>query len=335
MGCSENGLSVKVLVTGAAGFIGGNLLTSLKSNSIEVVGIDNFSPYYDVDMKRSHIRSLGLEPEVIDMDVCDSEALLGLFKEFQPTHVIHLAAQGGVRASKTDPIPYLVSNQMGFLNVLNASESFGCPKFLYASSSSVYGDLSNAPFQESQTLLAPKSLYALSKLSNELIAKHLPRKDTERIGFRFFTVYGPWGRPDMAVFRLLASSLLGEKFKLTANKDVIRDFTYVKDVSNVLIAALSMSNMISENSILNISAGNPFTLNELFQILEELEIHVEIEESSADPLDVKMTHGSVAQLQACALPVPLTALRDGITETWNWMNSISKNQLRAWFEYSS
>jgi UDP-glucuronate 4-epimerase len=326
---------VKVLVTGAAGFIGGNLLASLKSDSIEVLGIDNFSPYYNVDMKRSHIRSLGLESEVIDMDVCDSEALHGLFKEFQPTHVIHLAAQGGVRASKTDPIPYLMSNQKGFLNVLNTSESFGVTKFLYASSSSVYGDLSDAPFQENQTLSAPKSLYALSKLSNELIAKHLPPKDTERIGFRFFTVYGPWGRPDMAVFRLLASSLLGEKFKLTANKDVMRDFTYVKDVSKVLVAALSSPSMDSQNSILNISAGNPFTLNQLFEILEELNIHIQIEESSADPLDVKMTHGSVARLQANALPVPLTHLRDGVSETWNWMNSIKNDQLRAWFEYSS
>ena len=326
---------MKVLVTGAAGFIGGNLLTSLKSDSIDAIGVDNFSPYYNVDMKRSHMRSLGLETEVIDMDVCDSKALNGLFKDFQPTHVIHLAAQGGVRASKTDPIPYLMSNQIGFLNLLNASENFGCSKFMYASSSSVYGDLSNAPFQENQTLSAPKSLYALSKLSNELIANHLPGGDTERIGFRFFTVYGPWGRPDMAIFRLLASSLLGESFKLTANKNVIRDFTYVKDVSKVLTAALTSPNMDSQNSIFNISAGNPFTLNQLFKILAELEIHIEIEEALADPLDVKMTHGSTAKLHENALPVPLTHLRDGILETWNWMNSINKDHLRAWFEYSS
>jgi len=326
---------VKVLVTGAAGFIGGNLLSSLKTDSVEALGIDNFSTYYNVDMKRSHIRMLDLESEVIDLDICDSRAIHDLVKDFQPTHVIHLAAQGGVRASKTDPIPYLMSNQTGFLNVLNASENFGCAKFLYASSSSVYGDLSEAPFQENQTLSAPKSLYALSKLSNELVAKYLPGKDTERIGFRFFTVYGPWGRPDMAIFRLLASSLLGEKFKLTANKDVVRDFTYVKDVSNILIAALSTPTIVSENNILNVSAGNPFTLSELFQILEELEIHIEIEEKSPDPLDVKKTHGSVAKLQENALPVPLTHLRDGIRETWKWMNGIEKDQLRAWFEYSS
>ncbi len=323
---------MKILVTGAAGFIGGNLLSSLKSNGIEAIGIDNFSPYYSVGMKRSHMKISGLESQVLDIDICNREALFSLFRDFQPTHVVHLAAQGGVRASKTDPIPYLLSNQIGFLNVLNISESFGVSKFLYASSSSVYGDLSKAPFSENQNLSAPKSLYALSKLSNELISTHLPANNTERIGFRFFTVYGPWGRPDMAVFRLLASSLLGEKFRLTANKDVVRDFTYVSDVINVLLASLLSDQGGTQNSILNISAGNPFTLDQLFKILEELEISVEVEEASSDPLDVKLTHGSVAKLQALELPVPLTHLRDGISETWNWTKTIPIEQLRVWFD---
>jgi UDP-glucuronate 4-epimerase len=323
---------VKVLVTGAAGFIGGNLLSSLKSNGIEAIGIDNFSPYYSVSMKQNHLRISGLESQVLDVDICNEKSLFGLFRDFQPTHVVHLAAQGGVRASRTDPIPYLLSNQMGFLNVLKISESFDVSKFLYASSSSVYGDLSEAPFQENQILSAPKSLYALSKLSNELISEHLPAKNTERIGFRFFTVYGPWGRPDMAVFRLLASSLLGEKFKLTANKDVVRDFTYVSDVIKVLMASLVSDKEGRQNNLLNISAGNPFTLNQLFEILEELEISVEVEEASSDPLDVKLTHGSVAKLQASGLPVPLTHLRDGISATWDWTKTIPIEELRVWFD---
>ena len=323
---------MKVLVTGAAGFIGGNLLSSLKSHGIEAIGIDNFSPYYSVSMKRNHLKISGLESQVLEVDICNEDSLFRLFSDFKPTHVVHLAAQGGVRASKTDPIPYILSNQIGFLNVLNISERLGVSKFLYASSSSVYGDLSNAPFQENQKLSAPKSLYALSKLSNELISAHLPAKNTERIGFRFFTVYGPWGRPDMAVFRLLASSLLGEKFRLTAKKDVVRDFTYVSDVIDVLMASLLTVQQGTQNSVLNISAGNPFTLDQLFEILEELEISVEVEEATSDPLDLKMTHGSVAKLQELGLPVPLTHLRDGISETWNWTKTIPIEQLRVWFD---
>ena len=225
---------MKVLVTGAAGFIGGNLMESLVARGIEVIGVDNFSTYYAPNMKHSHVKTNELTNYIHTVDICDEVTLNELFQDFQPTHVVHLAAQGGVRASKSDPLPYLQTNQNGFLNVLNAAEKVEAKKFLFASSSSVYGDGVEAPYKESEPLSAPKSLYALSKFSNEIISKYLPRKETQRIGFRFFTVYGPWGRPDMAVFRLLASSILQEKFKLTANTSVMRDFTYVDDVSTVI-----------------------------------------------------------------------------------------------------
>ena len=326
---------MKVLVTGAAGFIGGNLVETLKSKGIEVVGIDNFSDYYSASMKRAHLEASGLVSCIQELDICNDGALQELFRGFRPTHVVHLAAQGGVRASKTDPVPYLQTNQTGFLNVLNAAERVGVSKFLYASSSSVYGEGLQAPFKESETLSAPKSLYALSKLSNELIAKHLPLRDTQRIGFRFFTVYGPWGRPDMAVFRLLASACLKEKFKLTASTEVMRDFTYVNDVSIVIDGALNSDISLVTPEIYNLAGGSPFTLSQLFEIIMDLGIKVQVEEASIDPLDVKMTHGSVLKLQESHLPVPTTDLRDGITQTWNWINKIEISQLRAWFEYSS
>lgn len=326
---------MKVLVTGAAGFIGGNLVETLKSKGIEVIGVDNFSNYYSASMKRAHLEASGVVSCIQELDICNDGALQELFRDFRPTHVVHLAAQGGVRASKTDPVPYLQTNQTGFLNVLNAAERIGVSKFLYASSSSVYGEGLQAPFKESETLSAPKSLYALSKLSNELIAKHLPLRDTQRIGFRFFTVYGPWGRPDMAVFRLLASASLKEKFKLTASIDVMRDFTYVNDVSNVIDGALKSDISLITPEIYNLAGGSPFTLSQLFEIIRDLGLKVQIEEASIDPLDVKMTHGSVLKLEESHLPVPTTDLRDGITQTWNWMNRIEINQLRAWFEYSS
>jgi UDP-glucuronate 4-epimerase len=321
------------LVTGAAGFIGGNLMESLASKGIEVIGVDNFSNYYNPTMKYAHLVSGKLKTLVKKLDVCDEGAVKSLFDSFHPTHVIHLAAQGGVRASKIDPSPYLYTNQTGFLNLLNASEAIGVEKFLYASSSSVYGDGLDAPYKENQILSAPKSLYALSKLSNELIAKHLPTKQTQRIGFRFFTVYGPWGRPDMAVFRLLASSRLQEKFKLTASTEVIRDFTYVNDVSDVIGAALGLDSDLLTPEIYNVAGGSPFTLGKLLEVLNELKIFTEIEQAPIDSLDVKITHGSVSKLAENNLPVPATSLREGIQQTWNWMEQIEIDQLRAWFEY--
>ena len=324
---------MKVLVTGAAGFIGGNLMESLISKDINVIGIDSFSNYYSSDMKREHLVSFNLGSRVIETDICNAHELNELFEKFRPTHVVHLAAQGGVRASKTDPDPYLLSNQIGFLNVLNAAEKVRAEKFLYASSSSVYGDGLTAPFREDYELLAPKSLYALSKLSNEIIAKYLPQQRTQRVGFRFFTVYGPWGRPDMAVFRLLASSRLRGVFNLTASSEVIRDFTYVQDVISIIEQALSSEFKVVSSEVYNVAGGNPYTLTELFSVMHKLEIPVEIEIQDADSLDVKMTHGSILKLQASNLPIPSTSLEDGIVKTWSWMKQINNHQLRAWFEY--
>ena len=326
---------MKVLVTGAAGFVGGNLMENLRARGVEVIGLDNFSSYYSPDMKRAHLDLTKLKSYTQEIDICDEVSLNKLFTNFQPTHVVHLAAQGGVRASKTDPAPYLQTNQAGFLNVLCAAERIGAEKFLYASSSSVYGDGLQAPFKESETLSSPKSLYALSKLSNELIAKHLPIRQTQRIGFRFFTVYGPWGRPDMAVFRLLASARLQEKFKLTASTGVMRDFTYVSDVSNVIDAALKSNMNLISPEIYNVAGGSPFTLAQLFEVIKNLGISVQVEKASVDPLDMKMTHGSVSKLEASHFPVPSTNLHDGIAQTWNWMSNIETKQLRAWFEYTS
>jgi UDP-glucuronate 4-epimerase len=138
----------------------------------------------------------------------------------------------------------------------------------------------------------------------------------------------------MAMFRLLASSLLGEKFKLTASTKVMRDFTYVDDVSKVIESALSIKAEHLNPDIFNVAGGKPFTLDELFEILDELKISIDIEQAPIDPLDVKMTHGSVAKLETRNLPIPSTSLREGVIETWSWINRIETEQLRAWFEYS-
>jgi UDP-glucuronate 4-epimerase len=324
---------MKILITGAAGFIGGHVSKLLTEYGHEVIGFDNFSTYYSPGMKKAHLSSNTTFP-LEEVDISKHELVFRRFSEISPDCVIHLAAQGGVRASTTNPMPYITANQIGFLNVLQASEKVGVGKFIYASSSSVYGEGLKAPFRENSILPAPKSLYALSKLSNENIAKNLPSSGAERIGLRFFTVYGPWGRPDMAVFRLLASALLGREFQLTANLDVKRDFTFVTDVASTIHSVIQSASSI-ENEIFNVAGSNPYSLTQLFQLLDNYKISPKIVKTKADLMDVNLTHGSTEKLANFGLSVPQTTLESGIQITWDWIQKIDKNDLRDWFEYSS
>ena len=325
---------MKILVTGAAGFIGGNLLAKLKEKGVSSIGIDSFTNYYSPDMKEKRVNQLGISEIVKTVDIGNEDELRRVFKEFKPTHVVHLAAQGGVRASKVDPKPYLLSNQVGFLNTLLISEEMGVEKFIYASSSSVYGEGIKAPFKESDQISAPKSLYALSKLSNELIAKHFPMKNTERIGLRLFTVYGPWGRPDMAIYRLLASSLLNTNFELSAGQDLKRDFTFVDDVSKVILDISSSKNKELSSNIFNVAGGKPYTIKELLKTMEDLGIQIKVTQKPQDELDLNLTHASTDKIQKFGISVPETTLKSGIEQTWSWMNSQSKNDISKWLASS-
>ena len=325
---------MKILVTGAAGFIGGNLLAKLKGTGISSIGIDSFTNYYSPDMKAKRVNQLGISEIVKTVDIGNEDELRRVFKELKPTHVVHLAAQGGVRASKVDPKPYLLSNQVGFLNTLLISEEMGVEKFIYASSSSVYGEGVKAPFKESDQISAPKSLYALSKLSNELIAKHFPMKNTERIGLRLFTVYGPWGRPDMAIYRLLASSLLNTNFELSAGQDLKRDFTFVDDVSKVVLDISSSRNKDLSSNIFNVAGGKPYTIKELLKTMEDLGIQIKVTQKPQDELDLNLTHASTDKIQKFGISVPETTLKSGIEQTWSWINSQSKNDISKWLASS-
>jgi UDP-glucuronate 4-epimerase len=218
--------------------------------------------------------------------------------------------------------------------MIELSRDYKVGKFMFASSSSVYGDSVEAPFSEEAELTAPKSLYALSKMSNELIAKHLAVTDMSVIGLRFFTVYGPWGRPDMAMFRLLASAKLGLSFELTASPSVKRDFTFINDVSSVIAALIKSERSETRFDVLNVAGGKPYSLDELFGIISELGLRLQINQESYDELDVRLTHGSVTKLRNMHLPVPSTSLADGVYKTLNWIESLSNSDLLKWFEYS-
>lgn len=324
----------RILVTGSAGFIGSNVLSKLRNLGYPVLGVDNYSNYYSTSMKIQREASLGLEGLTRELDISDFESFKIAFESIQPNIVINLAAQGGVRASRTNPAPYLISNQLGFLNTLTLSKMYGVSKFIYASSSSVYGDSTESPFRENSILPAPKSLYALSKISNEIMAENFDSPDMQKFGLRFFTVYGPWGRPDMAMFRILASARLGKDFQLTASPSVKRDFTFVDDVTSVLEAIFRLDSKSGiKNEIINVAGGNPYSLADLFNILENLGQKMKIVQNAPDELDVKLTHGSVDKLASLSLPIPNTSLLHGVEKTMEWINRIDENSLSEWFDY--
>ena len=308
---------------------------TFKNFGIECLGVDNFSNYYEIGMKHERIKSLKIDGLVTECDITKKDDLVKIVKQFRPTVIINLAAQGGVRASKKDPTPYIMSNQQGFLNVLEISENFEVDKFIYASSSSVYGENSEAPFKEDGKLEMPKSLYALSKLSNELISKYMPLGNTKRIGLRFFTVYGPWGRPDMAMFQLLSSAKLKEAFNFTANPEVKRDFTFIDDVTAIIKSLIDLDSSEINYDILNVCGSHPYSMGELFKILESNKIEIKILQKTQDPLDLNLTHGSIERIKAMKLPIPSTSLVNGVQRTQEWIQNTPEKLLRSWYEFSN
>ena len=323
----------KILVTGAAGFIGSAVMATLQADGYHVLGIDNFSSYYHPEMKIQRSRSLSILENISKIDITDFNEISKLIQNFKPTIVIHLAAQGGVRASAQNPRPYLETNQIGFLNIMNAAIASGVEKFLYASSSSVYGEDNLTPFSEDTGKVSAKSLYALSKISNELVAMNVETSKLKIIGLRFFTVYGPWGRPDMAVFRTLASSQLKTRFELTTELDTSRDFTYIDDVVKVISNLVSRNDINASHTTYNVCSSAPGSMNDLIDIITELCPDFEVFKMPVNSYDVKKTHGSTEKLTKYSIPVPNTTLEYGIGNTFDWIRTISDGDIREWYDY--
>src|SRR5690606_30880398 len=232
---------MKILLTGAAGFIGMHTTLRLLARGDEVVGVDNLNDYYDVALK--HARLERLTPHrnfrFHKLAVEDREGMARLFKEEQPDRVIHLAAQAGVRYSLTNPHAYIDANLQGFINILEGCRHNGVQHLTYASSSSVYGGNTTLPFSEHHNIDHPVSLYAATKKANELMAhtySHLFQLPTT--GLRFFTVYGPWGRPDMALFLFTRAILEGRPIDVFNHGQMVRDFTYIDDIVEAVIRVM-------------------------------------------------------------------------------------------------
>jgi UDP-glucuronate 4-epimerase len=313
---------MRTLITGTAGFIGFHLARRLLDDGHEVAGLDNFNDYYSVQLKRDrHAQLEGRRGYAgHEMDLCDLPRLQKLFAEFQPQVVVNLAAQPGVRYSLVNPYAYQRSNLEGFLNVIECCRHMQPqPRLVYASSSSVYGASAKMPFSEDQPVDAPVSLYAATKKANELMAhsySHLFGLQT--IGLRFFTVYGPWGRPDMATWLFAEAMLRGEPIKVFNRGDMRRDFTYVDDIVTG-VAACVRAPGLPRCEVYNIGNHRSERLLDMIRIMgSALGVEPKLELLPMQPGDVPATWASIDKLRAAVGYEPTTPIEVGIPKFVKW-----------------
>ncbi len=309
------------LVTGSAGFIGFHVARALLTHGAQVVGLDNYSDYYSPALKRDRDRVLRGYPQFtsIEADLTDFAALESLFHSYGPQKICHLAAQAGVRYSLINPFSYQKANLEGFLNVLELTKRFKVERLVYASSSSVYGGLTELPFSEEQRVDTPISLYAATKRANELMAHaytHLFGLAT--VGLRYFTVYGPWGRPDMAMWLFTEAMLAGRPIKVFNYGNMQRDFTYIDDAVQGTLAALMVSGL-EPYEIFNLGNHRSEQLAKVITLLEqELGVAAQQKLLPIQPGDVPATFADIHRAQAKLGFQPTTTLEVGIPRFIHW-----------------
>jgi UDP-glucuronate 4-epimerase len=308
----------RIFISGIAGFIGFHLAQALHKRGDIVVGCDNFNPYYDPLLKRDRARELHKkEITVFESDVVDQPFIACKLAEHKITHFVHLAAQAGVRYSAKHPESYIHSNLHGFVHTMEALRSFPSIKLIYASSSSVYGLNEKTPFAESDPTEHPTSLYGATKKANELIAHaYHYQYGIPCTGLRFFTVYGPWGRPDMAYFSFTKSILEGKPITLFGKDNLKRDFTYIDDIINGTLAAIDLS---PAYEIFNLGNNRPESVLNLVNALEQLLGKKAIVEFHPMPKgEVPITFADISKSEHMLGFHPITSLQTGLKQFVDW-----------------
>lgn len=349
---------MRVLVTGAAGFIGFHLALALAKEGYFVLGLDSINDYYDANLKLARLKELGIDDskaqlwgqrvksksyenlEFIRMDLCDEDGIRSLFSEFKPKIVVNLAAQAGVRYSLEHPQSYIKSNIEGFCNILEGCRHHGVENLVYASSSSVYGLNKNLPFSEAKSTEHPISLYAASKKANEMMAHSYSHLfNLPATGLRFFTVYGPWGRPDMALFKFAKAAFENTSIDVYNHGDMQRDFTYIDDIiAGIMLCIKNPAKPSSEFDptnprsdissapyrIYNIGRSKPAKLLEYIAAIER-ELGKEIKKNML-PMqagDVAATHADTSALELLGYK-PKISIDEGVAKFIAWYKSYFK-----------
>ena len=310
---------MKILVTGACGFIGFHISKFFLDNNIDIVGIDNINAYYSVNLKKDRLKNLKKfnNFRFIKIDLENKKRIKKIFSINKFDYVFHMAAQAGVRYSINEPRKYIDSNVVGFYNILELSKNYKVKRLFYASSSSVYGDSKKFPLKE-KNKLSPNNTYSLTKKFNEDIAKVFNNYyGLKLIGLRFFTVYGEWGRPDMFISKLIISNLKKRKFTLNNFGNHFRDFTYIGDVVEILYRLLRKK-IKSSNEIFNICSNKPLNLHYVIKKIEKHLGKVKIIKRKLQQADVIKTHGSNKKVNKAASFKNYKKFEEGLKKTIEW-----------------
>jgi UDP-glucuronate 4-epimerase len=326
-----------ILVTGAAGFIGYHVSRRLLERGDRVIGVDNLNAYYDPMLKEARLAQLRQHPEFrfVQVDIADTDSIQGIFSDYRPRRVVNLAAQAGVRYSVTNPYAYIDSNILGFQNILEGCRHNKVEHLVFASTSSVYGAHTHQPFSEHEAVTHPVSLYAATKIANEMMAHsyaHLYRLPCT--GLRFFTVYGPWGRPDMALFRFTRGILASEPIPVYNEGRMVRDFTYIDDIVEGIVRVLDIiaapdpqwnsdrPDPATSNApyrIFNIGNNAPVELLHFISALEQcLGRKAKLDLMPMQPGDVPSTMADVSELEKVTGFRPKTTVEEGIAAFVKW-----------------